>query len=198
MSAPGWPVVLRHGDVGLRPLRRSDAPRWREIRRRNTRWLGPWEGSLPPEAGQAAASYRAMVVTLRRRARRGFGMPFVVTESDRMVGMLNVSNIVWGSMRSASLGYWIEQETAGRGVIPTAVALTCDHLFTTARLHRIEISIRPENTASLRVVEKLGFTEIGLAPRFLHIAGDWRDHRLFQLVAEDARGGVIDRLSTVR
>jgi ribosomal-protein-alanine N-acetyltransferase len=70
----------------------------------------------------------------------------------------------------------------------------CDHLFAQLQLHRVEIAIRPENAASLRVVEKLGFTEIGTAPRFLHIAGDWRDHRVFQLLAEDAHDGVLSRL----
>ena len=69
-----------------------------------------------------------------------------------------------------------------------------DHLLTTVGLHRVEIAIRPENAASLRVVEKLGFTEIGLARRFLHIAGEWRDHRIFQVLAEDVPGGLMKRL----
>jgi ribosomal-protein-alanine N-acetyltransferase len=76
------------------------------------------------------------------------------------------------------------------------VALVCDHLFTVAGLHRIEIAIRPENQRSLRVVEKLGFTEVGLAPSYLHIAGQWRDHRVFQLVSSDVRGRVLNRLDS--
>ncbi len=64
---------------------------------------------------------------------------------------------------------------------------------TTLGLHRVEIAIRPENAASLRIVEKLGFTEIGLAPGYLHIAGSWRDHRVFQLLAEDVSRGVLHR-----
>ena len=58
-------------------------------------------------------------------------------------------------------------------------------------LHRIEVAIRPENAASLRVVEKLGFTEIGYAPAYLHIDGDWRDHRLFAVTSEDIPGGML-------
>ena len=87
------------------------------------------------------------------------------------------------------------QSHAGRSIIPTAVALVCDHLFEVAELHRVEIAIRPENVASLRVVHKLGFTEIGLAPGYIHIAGAWRDHRVFQLVRDDVDGRVIDRLT---
>lgn len=121
-------------------------------------------------------------------------MPFALTWDDEVIGMLTVNGIMWGSARWASIGYWVAESHAGRGVTPTAVALVCDHLLTTVGLHRIEIAIRPENAASLRVVQKLGFTEIGLARNFLHIAGNWRDHRIFQLLAEDVPLGVVPRL----
>lgn len=122
-------------------------------------------------------------------------MPFVLTWDDEFVGMLTVNAIAWGSSRSASIGYWVARSHAGRGITPTSVALVCDHLLTTVGLHRIEIAIRPENAPSLRVVEKLGFAEIGLAPRFLHIAGEWQDHLLFQILAEDVPRGLLERLS---
>ena len=116
--------------------------------------------------------------------------------TTRWSGQLTVNGISWGSARWASLGYWVAQSHAGRGITTTAVALVCDHLFKEVQLHRIEIAIRPENTASLRVVEKLGFTEIGTAPGFLHIAGDWRDHRVFQVLAGQVGDGLVSRLSS--
>jgi ribosomal-protein-alanine N-acetyltransferase len=180
--------------VGIRPLRRRDASTWARLRADNAEWLGPWEATLPREAGHLATSYIGMIGTLRRRARMGQAMPFVVTWDGQMVGLLTVNGITWGSARWASMGYWVARSHAGRSITPTAVALVCDHLITTAGLHRIEIAIRPENAASLRVVEKLGFTEIGTAPRYLHIAGDWRDHRIFQVLAEDVPRGLVDRL----
>jgi ribosomal-protein-alanine N-acetyltransferase len=186
--------VLQHGSVGIRPLRRRDASTWARLRADNADWLGPWEATLPREAGSPATSYVGMIGTLRRRARMGQAMPFVVTWNGQMVGLLTVNGITWGSARWASLGYWVAKSHAGRSITPIAVALVGDHLLTTAGLHRIEIAIRPENSASLRVVEKLGFTEIGTAPRFLHIAGDWRDHRIFQVLAEDVPAGLIGRL----
>jgi len=152
---------------------------------------------LPREAGQPATSYVGMIGTLRHRARLGQTMPFVVTWNGEMVGLLTVNGITWGSARWANMGYWVAESHAGRGITPTAVALVTDHLLSTTGLHRVEIAIRPENTASLRVVEKLGFTEIGLAPRFLHIAGAWHDHRIFQVVAEDALDGLLSRLGRV-
>ena len=192
--SPGWPVTLRHGSIGVRPLRRRDARAWARLRADNAGWLGPWEATLPREAGQAATSYVGMIGTLRRRARLGQTMPFAVTWDDEVVGMLTVNGITWGSARWANLGYWVSQSHAGRGVTPTAVALVCDHLLTTVGLHRIEIAIRPENAASLRVVDKLGFSEVGLARGFLHIAGQWQDHRVFQVLAEDVPDGLLARL----
>jgi ribosomal-protein-alanine N-acetyltransferase len=118
----------------------------------------------------------------------------VVTYDGEMVGQLTVTGVTWGSARWAQMGYWIDQGFAGRGIIPVAVALACDHCLLTMRLHRVEIAIRPENVASLRVVEKLGFSQIGLAPRYLHINGQWRDHLLFAITAEEVPEGVLARL----
>jgi len=120
-------------------------------------------------------------------------LPWVVTYGDRFVGQLTVGSIIWGSARSAQVGYWIDESVAGRGVTPTALAMAVDHCFGVVGLHRVEASIRPENHASRRVVEKLGFREEGLRRRYLHIDGAWRDHLCYALTAEEARGGVLAR-----
>ena len=104
-----------------------------------------------------------------------------------------MSSITFGSLSSATIGYWVSQAHAGRGITPTAVALATDYCFSTLRLHRMEICIRPENQASLRVVEKLGFRYEGLRRRYIHIDGDWRDHYAFALVREDVPEGVLQR-----
>lgn len=172
----------------------SDAPRWAQLRRDNLEWLGPWESTRPPGSVGKSGGYRSLTRDLIRQGRSGRAMPFVVTYDDLMVGQLTVTGITWGSARWAQIGYWVDQGHAGRGIMPIAVALACDHCFTAMGLHRIEIAIRPENVASLRVVEKLRFTEIGLARRYLHINGAWRDHVLFALTVEEAPDGVLARL----
>ncbi len=189
-------MTLSSGRVGLRPLGIRDARAWREVRARNQQWLTPWEATVPPGDRSAPATFRAMVRDLHRQARAGRAMPFAVTVDDAFVGQLTVSNIVGGSARWAQVGYWVDQKEAGQGVMPTAVALVVDHCFIEAGLHRIEVAIRPENTASLRVVQKLGFIEYGYATRYLHIDGAWRDHRLFALTVEDVPGGLLRRYKT--
>jgi [ribosomal protein S5]-alanine N-acetyltransferase len=174
-----------------------DARAWKEARRRNAAWLRPWEATVPPGDDTAPRTFRGLVRDLRRQARERRALPFAVTVDDQFAGQLTVTNIVGGSARWAQVGYWIDQRFAGQGVMPTAVALVVDYCLLELGLHRVEVAIRPENTASLRVVEKLGFTEVGYAPRYLHIDGDWRDHRLFAITAEECDGGVLRRLRGV-
>jgi [ribosomal protein S5]-alanine N-acetyltransferase len=186
-------VELQAGRVGLRPLAMSDAKAWAEVRRRNAAWLKPWEATVPPGDDTAPRNFRALVRDLRTQARERRALPFAVTVDGVFAGQLTVSNIVGGSARWGQVGYWIDQRFAGQNIIPTAVALVVDYCLFELGMHRIEVAIRPENTASLRVVEKLGFIEVGYAPRYLHIDGDWRDHRLFALTVEECGGGLLRR-----
>ena len=185
---------LSHGPVTLRPLERSDQDAWKEVRRRNAAWLNQWEATRPPGDDLPPLTFRAMVRDLRRQAKEGRSLPLALLVDGEFAGQVTVSNIVGGSARFGSVGYWIDQRHAGRGHVPVAVALTVDHCLFAMGLHRLEIAIRPENTASLRVVEKLGVREIGYAPRFLHIDGQWRDHRLFAVTVEEVPGGLLARL----
>lgn len=180
--------------MGLRPLERRDAETWEQLRRANMGWLGEWEATQPPGVGAIGTGYAAMTRDLRHQAREGKALPFVLTYDGEMVGQVTVTGVTWGSARWGQVGYWIAEGYAGRGIMPVAVALTCDHCFFAVGLHRIEIAIRPENKASLRVVEKLGFTLIGTAPRYLHINGEWRDHLLFAMTIEEAGPGLLTRV----
>jgi [ribosomal protein S5]-alanine N-acetyltransferase len=139
-----------------------------------------------------------MVRHLRTEAHAGRMLPFVITCQGRLVGQLTVAGITWGSMCSGHIGYWIDQAVAGRGVTPTAVALTVDHCFHNVGLHRIEVCVRPENRPSRRVVEKLGFREEGMRPRYLHIDGAWRDHLVYALTAEEVPEGLLTRWHRAR
>ncbi|MHA7285265.1 GNAT family N-acetyltransferase [Arthrobacter sp. MDT3-44] len=196
-SASSWPVTLRTGALSLRPIRHRDKAAWTALRHRNAQWLAPWEASNPDPEG-FLPTYHQMVRSLSAQARAGSALPFLITEQepgsreDRLVGQLTVSGITWGSAMTATLGYWVDSDRAGRGIAPTAVALATDYCFGDLGLHRMEINIRPENRASLRVVEKLSFRDEGLRPRYLHIAGQWADHRSFALTAEEVPRGLLE------
>ena len=183
--------ALTHGDVKLRLVRMRDAKAIQDLVLSNREWLRPWEATNP-DAPQNF-DFKAQIRGLLRSMDDQTGMPMVIEMDGRVVGQLNVANILYGSVSSAVIGYWISPEVAGRGVTPTAVALATDYLFNIVGLHRVEIAIRPENVASLRVVEKLGFRYEGLKRGYIHINGGWRDHLIFALLADEVRGGVLNR-----
>ncbi|HEU5008887.1 MAG TPA: GNAT family protein [Jatrophihabitantaceae bacterium] len=197
---PGWPANLTAGAVHLRAPRLRDGRAWSELRTRNEKWLEPWEPTSASSWAERSSvgAWPPLHAALRRGGRHGTMLPFMICFGSTLVGQINVSNVAQGVLRSCTVGYWIDQQAAGRGITPTAVALVIDHCFAAVGLHRVEIDIRPENAASLRVVEKLGLRREGFYERFLDIAGAWRDHVAFAITVEEtASGSVLSRLPSL-
>ena len=198
MSSALWPATFTVRRVGgaeviLRALRGKDRNEWEALRAKNTEWLRPWEATSP-EGVATRLGYRQLVRQFDREANEGRLQPFVIETEGRLVGQMHLFGIAWGSLRGAFAGYWVDESIAGQGIMPLALAAACDHAFIGLGLHRVEVNIRPENTASLRVIEKLGFRDEGLRRRFLHIDGEWRDHRSFALTTEDlGSSSVVER-----
>ena len=115
------------------------------MRARNRWWLQEWEATLPPESPPGHPSYRSMIRELRRQVRDGRCLPFAITVDEEFAGQVTVSNIVLGSAMFGQIGYWIDEDHAGHGYTPMAVAMVIDYCFQHVGLHRIEIAIRPEN-----------------------------------------------------
>ena len=183
--------TLSEGLTTIRPIRLRDARALERELTENRSWLRKWEATNPH--GPMSFDVRSSIRSLQQNARAGLGIPFVVEYDGRLAGQLNVSSIAYGSLSSATIGYWVSEKFAGKGATPTAVALATDHCFFAVGLHRMEICIRPENEPSLRVVEKLGFRYEGLRRRYIHINGDWRDHYCFALTVDELPTGVLRR-----
>lgn len=198
MAGSNWPVRLTHGAVTLRPLRRRDEGEWAAIRQRSGSWFRPWDSTRPPGTAEPGMSFGQLVNTFAGRARRGMMLPWAVDftpagQRPVFAGQVTISGITHGSACWAQAGYWIDPRWAGRGIIPTAVAMATDYCFEQIGLHRMEVAIRPENTNSIAVVGKLGFRYEGRRERYMHVDGGWRDHDVFVLNAEDVPGGVLAR-----
>jgi [ribosomal protein S5]-alanine N-acetyltransferase len=198
---PGWPVRLGPlavpaGIVELRPPRLFDASTWSRIRIRERSHLENWEPTAPGswEERNGVLAWPSQWSALRGLARRGQTLPFMILVDGVLAGQVTVGNVLRGSLRSAWVGYWVDSEVTGGGVATAATALVVDHCFRHAALHRIEATVRPENTPSVRVLTKLGFREEGLFRRYLDVAGGWRDHICFALTAEEVTDGLVDRL----
>ena len=187
---------FHHGPVSIRLVRARDARVLQQLLLDNRSWLRRWEATSPD--GPVSFDMRLSIRRLLQQHRDGAGVPYVMEYDGTVTGQLNVWGIARGSLASATIGYWIAEKFAGRNITPISVALATDICFRELNLHRVEICIRPENRASLRIVEKLGFRYEGYRRRYIHIDGDWRDHYAFALVREDVPEGVLQRWASGR
>lgn len=196
------PPVLREdawgeppfGSLVLRKLGRRDREEWHRTRLANAAWLRPWEATIAPVEGEILArggTYSEYIKTLDSEARSGVSFMWGMFLDEQFVGQISLGNIGYGSQRGAHVGYWVAQSAAGRGVTPTAVAMVVDFAFSNLKLHRIEVNIRPENAASLRVAEKLGLRFEGVRKSYLHINGQWADHNAYAITAEERPQGMM-------
>jgi [ribosomal protein S5]-alanine N-acetyltransferase len=120
----------------------------------------------------------------RERIESDASRAFAILAGNRIAGTVTLSNIVRGPFQSATLGYWVAERLGGRGLATHAVREVVAIAFDELGLHRLEAATLIDNVASQRVLEKNGFEPVGLARRYLRIAGDWRDHLLFQRTAD--------------
>jgi len=174
--------VLPDG-YAIRELALDDAAALAEAYRRNRAHLDPWEParleSFFTEQGQTAA-----IVGQLAAVRSGILGAWLLLHGDRVVGRVNLNNIVLGVLRSGSLGYWVDAEHLGRGLARGGVEHVCAWALAHG-LHRVEAGTMLHNAASQRVLAACGFEDYGLAPGFLFIDGAWQDHRLYQRLLHD-------------
>jgi ribosomal-protein-alanine N-acetyltransferase len=194
-------VVVRDSTIApeivLRPLRVEDEVEWHLLRRDNAEHVRPWEPTLPPGAEvRLAVSFKQFVKELDEEAMSGRAMPWCVEVRGMIVGQVHLFGIVRAAQQSAAAGYWLAESESGQGIATRALALAIDHALGPAGLHRVEVNIRLDNVRSLALVERLGLREEGIRQRYLHIDGDWRDHRSFAVTREElGAGSLISRLS---
>lgn len=182
-NATRWPVVLEDSGVTLRPLRFRDRAAWDEVRAVNREWLSPWEATLPHVPGESAQSklptFYQKVASHNREGRAFRSLNLSIWYQGALVGQITLGGIIFGALRGAHIGYWIDKRYANHGITTKAVTMVTEYAFNVLELHRIEINLRPENASSRRVAEKSGYFLEGERPRYLHIDGAWRDHICF-------------------
>ncbi len=174
--------------VVLRPLVVEDFAAWNEVRSRNADWLLKWEpiriaGAPDPVGSRDAFAVRCGARQRERQLGTGYGYGIFV--DGHFAGEINLSIVQRGPFQSSYVGYWIDEARAGNGHTPEALVLLCRAAFEDLHLHRVQISIIPRNTASRRVVEKLGLRDEGVAQRYLEINGTWEDHIRYAMTVEE-------------
>lgn len=170
----------------LRLIAPSDDEVLAELRLRNRSFLAPWD-PVRPENYFTTAGQRTDIEAALARHERGEAVPWVVVRDDGTVaGRLTLNGIVRGPFQSCSMGYWLAEDETGKGLATAAVQTALIFAFTELGLHRVQAETLISNVASQRVLMKSGFTQYGLAPHYLKIAGEWQDHLMFQRINESA------------
>jgi ribosomal-protein-alanine N-acetyltransferase len=173
----------------LRPPKTGDVAEIRRVLRKNQEHLRPWNPAPPPgEDPTTITAVSKSVLRQRRDWKLGAGYVLMLasrSEPSRFIGKIALNGVLRGAMWGAYLGYWIDAERQGSGLVGEGIAAVLDFAFGAAGLHRVQAAIMPRNARSLRVVEKLGFRREGYAERYLQIAGKWEDHVLFAKTREE-------------
>jgi ribosomal-protein-alanine N-acetyltransferase len=173
----------------LRRLEISDAADLLELRRRNRDHFQPTEPLRGDDWFTLERQREELAAEVEARA-QGRHLSFGVFAGGALVGRVSLTSIVRGAFRNAYLGYAVDRDRAGRG-IGTAAVGEAIAIAWAAGLHRVQAAVSPDNAASRRVLEKVGFRREGLAQRYLLLAGRWTDQELWAITVEDElrRGG---------
>jgi ribosomal-protein-alanine N-acetyltransferase len=181
------PLPSVEGDnVFLRAPQTGDYAEWAALREASRAFLTPWEPTWPADDLSRSAFRRRLrryAEDLRTDSSYAF---FLFRKSDGvLLGGLTLANIRRGVAQAGSLGYWIGEPYARRGLMSAAVRALVPFSFTALRLHRLEAACIPSNAASIRLLEKCGFVREGYAREYLCINGLWQDHVLFARLSTD-------------
>lgn len=178
--------ALKGERVTLRMPVSRDYHEWATLRAESRSFLVPWEPSWAPDELDRSA-WRVRLARYQDDNVQGTSAAFFIYENagGKLVGGITLGNIRYGVAQTGHIGYWIGERYAGHGLMLDAVRLLARHAFDTLRLHRIEAACIPENTRSVRVLEKAGFRREGLLRSYLRINGEWHDHYLYALIADD-------------
>jgi ribosomal-protein-alanine N-acetyltransferase len=187
IARPGTPAAITGSHVVLRAPVAADFDAWANLRHESRDFLRPWEPTWAPDELSKEA-FRRRLRRYAQAARDGTGHIFFIFDkkSVALMGGCQISNIRQGVAQSAAtLGYWMGQRYAGKGMMTDAVTSLTRYCIAKLGLHRIEAACLADNAASRRVLTKAGFVEEGVARRYLKINGQWRDHVLFAIIEDD-------------
>jgi [ribosomal protein S5]-alanine N-acetyltransferase len=163
----------------------DDAPIMAELLRVNREFLAPWQ-PVYDDAYFTDDGQHAIVKGDLEQHELGTKLPHVILDdSGRIVGRITLSGIVRASFQSCALGYWVGAADNGRGLATRAVREIVRIAFDELGLHRVQAETLLHNVKSQHVLERNGFVRYGVAPDYLHIAGRWQDHAMYQLVKPD-------------
>jgi ribosomal-protein-alanine N-acetyltransferase len=178
--------AIAGSDITLRAPQSGDYAEWSALRESSRDFLVPWEPTWPSD-DLTRSAFRRRLKRYAEDQRSDAAYAYLIFRNDdnAMVGGLTLANIRRGVAQAGSIGYWTGAPFAKKGYMTAAVRALVPYSFTALRLHRLEAACIPNNAASIRLLEKTGFTREGYARGYLCINGVWEDHLLYGRVKDD-------------
>jgi len=166
-------------ELGLRPVAAADAAALLRFELEHRAYFERWVNARDP-AFYSPQGVAAAIAAAESGRASDQAFQYLAIEGERIVGRVNLTNVRRAHYQCADLGYRIGEHDGGRGVASRAVALCLERAFGEHGLRRIEAIARPENTGSVRVLERNGFRQFGHSRRSFELGGTWFDRLLFE------------------
>ncbi len=179
-------VRLKTERLVLKSLEKKDSDMFYNFLMRNYEFFKPWTPKYSEDYKEMAVHNSKMDFMVKEYTEGRTTKFFLFKKDDtsRIIGTTVLSNIVRGPFLSCFLGYRIDENENWNGYATEAVQKVVEWAFSVLNLHRIEANIMPRNTASIKVVEKLGFSYEGSSKKYLQIDGVWEDHLHYAILNE--------------
>ena len=171
--------------VELRVVTVADSDELTELLVKSREFLAPFEPRR--EDSYFESHFQTQLLSAKLAAHeQGSEVPFVIVNGGSIVGQLVLDRMELGPFLTCDIGYWVAEDECGKGIATEAVTQALAYTRDELGLKRITAATLPDNAASIRVLERNGFQKYGLAHSYMEIAGEWRDHELFELVHPSA------------
>lgn len=181
-------VRLYGENCTLRTFNRGDAAKLASLMARNKYFWSTFEPLHRDDFYTEEAQYKKIVESMQMmEMKREFTFGIFTRDEQQLIGHISLYAIKRLPYSSAFIGYAMDEHFTGKGIATEAVKLVLQFAFETLNLHRIEAYIAPENTSSIRVVEKVGFRQEGLLRELLYINGKWFDHHMYALLQHERK-----------
>lgn len=165
----------------LRLLEEADAEELYALVGANREFLARW---MPWAGSQTLENTLGFIRSSRKQLAVNQGFQAAIVDDGRIVGVLGFHRLDWEN-RSTSIGYWVAEQSQGRGTVTQAVRALVDHAFRTWKLNRIEIRAGIENERSRAIPGRLGFKQEGVLRQAERIGDRFVDHALYAMLVED-------------
>jgi ribosomal-protein-alanine N-acetyltransferase len=162
----------------IRLLTPADAEEVAALYTANREFLAPFEPGRPDEFFTTGFQRRRIESAGEDHWR------WAIVDGGGIAGTIVLADVLRGALQLGNVGYWVDRAHNGRGLATAAVADVVAFAFSEAELHRLEAGTLVDNHASQRVLAKNGFERYGLARKLLNVNGAWRDHVLYERVAD--------------